>query len=159
MIKRKEFKDKDSAERLALSQLLDLLNKVPQNSKGDPKIWFDPLSRIIITNEDKVRNCLLTHQDRLENRKAWIAPLTSFITALAALGTVGTTTRLFQPIIWQAIFVLIGLGSLIWLIRCVIRLRKLISPDDIIGILTSPQEIKRPNIKAKSKSITKSWGS
>lgn len=71
---------------------------------------------VIITTEDKIRICLDKHVKTAERKQSWIAPAGIL---LAVITTLVTTS--FQPVLlkaetWQALFIVVGVGSLVWLL-------------------------------------------
>ena len=71
---------------------------------------------VIVTTEDKIRLCLSKHLNRMEKKKNWIAPLGILLTVIVTLSTSDFSDKLFKAATWQAVFVISGVVSFIWLI-------------------------------------------
>lgn len=89
---------------------------------------------LIIITEDKVRNHLSKHLNKVEKRKGWIAPLGILITIIITLITSDfkQDSFIFPSATWEAIFVISGLISLGWLIYSIIQALKSESIEDLI---------------------------
>jgi hypothetical protein len=75
--------------------------------------------QIIVTTADKARLCLMQSLDRMERRRAWVAPAGILATLIVVFPT--TTFRDFLGLskeYWRAVFSLVTLGTVVWLIAC-----------------------------------------
>lgn len=92
--------------------------------------------QIIITTADKARLCSMQTLERMEQRRAWIAPAG----ILATLVVVFPTTT-FQDFLglskeyWRALFSVAAIGAAVWLIRSLLRIRASLTVDEIVGRL------------------------
>ncbi|MGX1828750.1 hypothetical protein ACWIE6_10875 [Paenibacillus taichungensis] len=74
---------------------------------------------IIITTTDKINLALIQQEKYLHSKKDWITPLSIVLAVLASLAAAD-----FKPFIgisadsWKAIFIIIGVSSAAWLIKC-----------------------------------------
>nr|WP_321353237.1 hypothetical protein [uncultured Methanoregula sp.] len=107
------------------------------------KIHKNLAQEVIVTTEDKIKICLLTHVTYIEKRKDWIAPLGMLFTIIITLSTTSFNTAFnIDPSTWRAIFIIGGLLSFIWLIISVYYAIKSKGVDDIIGELKPKPSIK-----------------
>jgi len=86
----------------------------------------------IVITEDKVRLCLIQHLGKIEARKEWIAPAGVVLTLLITFAT--TTFRDFglKADVWQAMFVIATLLSVVWLLRAIWRAWKAPTVADVV---------------------------
>lgn len=108
-----------------------LTNRIAQDTKVHLNLGQDA----IVTTEDKVRLVLMTHLERLEQRKAWIAPAGVFIAILIAFVTADFKDFLLKAAVWEAVFLVAGVLSLCWLVLAVVRAFKTPTVQDIVGEL------------------------
>lgn len=71
---------------------------------------------VVITTEDKMRLCLTQHLNRMERKRAWIAPFGVFIAIITALASATFIDTFLKADTWKAIFILSGLISFVWLL-------------------------------------------
>lgn len=94
--------------------------------------------QIIVTTADKARLCLMQTLDRMEQRKAWIAPAGILATMIVVFPT--TTFQDFLGLsrdYWRALFLLVTIGAMIWLIHALLRIRGSLTIDQIVDRLRS----------------------
>jgi len=89
---------------------------------------------VIITTEDKIRIHLSGHINKIEKKKAWIAPLGIFLTIIIALLSAEFKSPgfLFPPDTWRAIFIISFFLSGCWLAYTLKDARESESIDDLI---------------------------
>jgi hypothetical protein len=86
--------------------------------------------QIIITTADKARLCLM------QQRRAWMAPAG----ILATLAVIFPTTT-FNDFVglskeyWRALFTFAAIGTIVWLVRALLRIPVSLSVDDIVDRL------------------------
>jgi hypothetical protein len=88
----------------------------------------------IIITEDKVRLCLMTHLNRVEDRRQWIAPAGILATLLVVFPT--TTFNDFwglKAAVWQAIAVVSAILTFAWLVKSGFKALNAKTLDDVIG--------------------------
>lgn len=91
---------------------------------------------IIIVTADKVRLCLQETLQRLQDRRAWIAP--AGILATLAVGFPATT---FQDGLgipkdsWKALFAAAAVATIVWLITCLSKMPKALKIEGIVNRL------------------------
>lgn len=126
-------------------------SRVPENQEGRfvtseipiSKIYENTAQDLIITTEDKIRICLLTHVTYMERRKEWIAPLGLLFTIFITLTTTSFNTAFnVDPSTWKAIFIIGGFLSFIWLIISIYQALNSKGVDDIITELKPKSAIK-----------------
>jgi hypothetical protein len=108
-----------------------LTNQLAQNTR----VHFNLDQNAIITTEDKVRLVLLTHLAILEQKKSWIAPAGIFITILTSFVTTNFRDFWLQASTWEAIFLLSGVASFIWLLIALKQAYSAPSVDNIVSEL------------------------
>jgi hypothetical protein len=92
--------------------------------------------QIILTTADKARLCLMEALDRLERRRAWIAPAGILATLVVVFPTTTFQDFLgFSKEYWRAIFSMVTLGALTWLIVCLYRMRASITVEEVVDRL------------------------
>jgi hypothetical protein len=92
--------------------------------------------QIIITTADKARLCLMQALDRMEQRRAWMAPAGILATLVVIFPT--TTFNDFLGLskeYWRALFTIAAICTTVWLIRALLRIRVSLSVDDIVDRL------------------------
>ena len=108
-----------------------LTNQLAQNTR----VHFNLGQNAIITTEDKVRLVLLTHLSIMDQKKSWIAPAGIFITILTSFVTTNFKDFFFQASTWEALFLLSGATSFIWLLVALKQVYSAPSVDDIVSEL------------------------
>lgn len=93
-----------------------------EDSKFIDKRRVNTKSDLIEITEDKLENILLKHIEKLSIRRAWIVPLSLFATILLANLTSNFTEKFgVTGSTWEALYMLLSIGSGIWLIVSLIR--------------------------------------
>jgi hypothetical protein len=108
-----------------------------QNIQATSKVYSNLGQEIIITTEDKIRLCLIEHLSRVEKKGAWMTPLGIFLTIAIVIPTTTFHDFLLSAETWQAVFVLGGSVSLIWLVQAVWKARTSVSLADVLGRIKS----------------------
>ncbi len=88
---------------------------------------------IIQITEDRLRLVLKDHLELFEEKKAWHAPLGVLIAIVAAFVTADFRDAYFKAATWQAVFLITGILSLVWLISAIYRAATSPSIDDIVS--------------------------
>lgn len=99
------------------------------------RVHFNLDQDAIFTTEDKVRLVLLTRLSILEQRKSWIAPAGITITILTSFVTTNFKEFLLPASTWEAIFLLSGVASFVWLLVALKQAYSAPSVDDIVSEL------------------------
>ena len=86
----------------------------------------------------------MKHLRRLGIRKSWVTPLSVFITVLLANRTASFVDKFgIEGSVWEAVFMLITIGSAIWFAVSIIRLCihwKKSSLDDLIDVIKNAKK-------------------
>jgi hypothetical protein len=93
---------------------------------------------VIVTTEDKVRICLMQHQERLLLSTSWQTPLGLTATLGTTLVAATFQTNVLSADTWSALFVFALVLSLVWLVVAVWRAaaaRGGHSIDTLIGLI------------------------
>jgi len=81
--------------------------------------------QLIQITEDKLENILLKHIKSLNIKDSWISPTSIFITVVIAKTTATFDESLgLSAATWEAFFILLGVASLGWLGRNVVKIYK-----------------------------------
>jgi Flp pilus assembly protein TadB len=99
------------------------------------KVHLNVSQEVIVTTEDKVKLCLQKHLQYLEKKRGWSTPLGIFLTVIAALITTNFKNIGLTSDTWQAIFIIIGALSLVWLSLSIYQATKVETIEDIIAEL------------------------
>lgn len=91
---------------------------------------------LISITSDKLKLVLLSHVKCIEDSKAWQTPA-SLIVAIALVFATSAFKDAFQipAATWQAFFMFLISGFGVWLIFCLLRLKKSSSVDDLIELI------------------------
>ncbi|MDP3110784.1 MAG: hypothetical protein Q8M71_01625 [Thermodesulfovibrionales bacterium] len=93
-----------------------------EDSKFIDKLLINTKSDLIVITEDKLENILLKHLEKLSIRKAWLMPLSLFVTVLLANLTSTFVLKFGVPAAtWEATYLLLSISSGIWFLYAVIR--------------------------------------
>jgi len=111
-----------------------LVDYASQYIQKSSRVYTNVDQGIIFTTEDKLRLCLMEHLSGMERKNGWFAPLAIFLTILVVFPTTDFHPFLtFSADTWQAIFVMAGGISIIWLIRAILAARSSTSLDDVVA--------------------------
>jgi len=92
--------------------------------------------QVIVTTEDRVRLCLNEHLHSVEQRRSWVAPLGILIALVLSLATTSCRDALsVSKYTWHALFVLLTIACVVWLIARLIRAGSSLSIGDVIDRL------------------------
>jgi len=108
------------------------------------EVHLNVSQEVIVTTEDKIRLCLSNHLDKMEKKKSWLVPIGILVTIILTLVTSDFKDRAFKAATWQAVFIISGIISLIWLIYSVKDALQSKKAEDIISELKKdPKSIKK----------------
>ena len=88
---------------------------------------------IIQITEDRLRLVIKDHLEKIEEKKAWHAPLGVLLAIVAAFVTADFRDAYFKAATWQAVFLITGVLSILWLIKTISRAANSPSIDDIVS--------------------------
>ncbi len=91
-----------------------------QITQGSTTHW-NLAQEVIITNEDKLRLCILKHIDSLTVRASWVAPVSLFVTFATVLTTAKFRLFVLPAATWRAVFVLGTVLTFLWSVYAVRR--------------------------------------
>ena len=94
--------------------------------------------KYLMISESKVKLCLKDNIDHMESRKAWQAPAGIAFTIFITLLTSNFKDKFLPSATWQALFILVGLLSIFWLLVALYKAPKFKSVNDIVGELMPP---------------------
>lgn len=96
------------------------------------RIAFNVSQSVVVTTEDKIRLALDAYLKGARRRSEWIAPLGLLVAVLATLITATFNDLMLSADTWKAIFVLVGTGAFLWLVKALFGLREKSTVDDLI---------------------------
>ena len=112
-------------------------------------IYKNTDQELIIVTRDKLQLCMQKMIDRMAARDRWMVPLGVLVPLILALVTTSFTERFkVSGVAWEAIFVMLILFTLCWLLRAVRQRGKAITVDAIVEELA-----KNPVNLGKSASV------
>lgn len=80
------------------------------------KLFSNLTEQVIITTEDKVKLCLQKHLKRAEKKHDWFAPAGILFAIITAFVTASFKDFYFSAKTWEALFIICGILSSIWLL-------------------------------------------
>ncbi|WFR64292.1 hypothetical protein P9222_09025 [Paenibacillus amylolyticus] len=99
--------------------------QINQELIGDNRVHKNLNQDIIITTTDKINLALIDQEKYLHSKRDWITPLSILLAVIASLVAADFKTFLtVSADSWKAVFILIGISSIVWLIKCGIRAYK-----------------------------------
>lgn len=76
---------------------------------------------LVIITEDRLHLCLRNHIECIDSKKAWIAPVSLFVTFVTTLSATNFKDTFGLPAsTWQALFVLLVIVSFVWSICAIV---------------------------------------
>lgn len=120
---------------MTAQQPADIRDRLAENIVQNTEVSLNIGQNIITTTEDKVRLAVLTHLGRIEDRRAWVAPGGIFLTILAAFATADFKSLWLPAATWNAVFLLCGIASFVWLVVSVVKATRAPTVDDFIDTL------------------------
>ena len=102
------------------------------------KVHLNLSQELIVTTEDKVRLCLQNHLQYTGEKRGWIAPLGILLTVTVSLVTTTFKDVGLSAYTWQALFIIIGILSFMWLVWCTYQATKVKTIEDLVRELKKP---------------------
>ena len=113
--------------------LLSQMGSYPPSVKMIKNVAMNVGQDIIVITRDRVELCLLKNAAGLEQRRAWLVPFGILLSLLLALVTSDPHDWLTVPKeFWRAVFVLLAVASLAWLVVAAIKATKAKTVDDLL---------------------------
>ncbi|MCQ2116817.1 MAG: hypothetical protein MJY76_01580 [Bacteroidales bacterium] len=109
-----------------------------KNNGTIKKYFSNTKSNVLEITEDKLRNILSMHFDKIKRSKDWISALALFLSLLVTVITATFKNFIFSPDTWKAIFVILLIGSFIYLIYTASNAAK--NKDSIENIIKDLEE-------------------
>lgn len=103
-----------SESYFGLWQLRDTLS---QELLAIDKVHLNISQSLVITTEDKLLLCLQAHIEEVERSQDWIAPFTLLLSLLLAFITTDFKDFVLPKETWNAVFLIILMSSLVWLVN------------------------------------------
>jgi len=107
------------------------------------EIYLNTSVEIIIICVDKVKLCLKDHLSRLEKKHSWMTPFAICITIFLTIATAEFKPKAFwlSGHTWTAVFLIVGVFSLAWLVIAIVAACRVESIDDVVGELKKEAKI------------------
>jgi hypothetical protein len=80
------------------------------------EVFADLNQEVIVTTEDKLKLTLTTYYNKVGRKRDWVAPFGIMLTTLTIFLTSTFKDFIVSSNTWQAIFILVFIGSLVWFI-------------------------------------------
>ena len=106
----------------------------------DIEIFPNLNQQVIMTTEDRLRICLIENLKKAEKKYDWIAPLGILIAIIIAFVTSSFNDVFLSSQTWEAIFIIGGVASFIWLIITLKYAFVKINLDHIISDIKTSQK-------------------
>ena len=128
--------DKDKTPSPAQS-LIDISPEMQNHLTTISELYVKTSVEVIIIAIDKVKLCLIDHLGRLEKKGRWITPLALLIMFLLTFATAEFEKEAFglSGDNWFTVFLILAVGSAIWLVIAVVVACNTETTDDIIAEL------------------------
>ena len=96
-----------------------MTGRVKINTVNAPirKVHENTEQEIIVITSDRLQLVLQKHLKNLERRKEWIAPLGLLLAIVTTFCTTTFRDTIFSADTWEAIFVMAGVASFVWLVK------------------------------------------
>lgn len=109
-----------------------LAEQIVQNTKLHLNLSQDA----IVITEDKVHLCLLKHLGAVAARERWMAPAGVLLTLAVTFATTDFRDALWlSKYTWQAIFIIVGVLTAVWLVKSLWTLRGAPSVEDVVAVM------------------------
>jgi len=108
----------------------------------DIEVFPNLSQQVIMTTEDRLKICLLKNLAKAEKKHDWIAPFGILIAVITAFVTASFKDYLLSAKTWEAIFIIVGIGSGIWLLMTIRHAFTQIDIEEIIKeVKTNPKQL------------------
>ena len=91
--------------------------------------------RALVITEDRLELCLVKNIERIDARRGWLVPLGNVITLAAVLFTATFKSLILSAAVWEAIFWLLLIGSLVQLARSIYAAAKSLTTEELLHLL------------------------
>jgi len=114
---------------------------------GRHNIYLNVKQNVIVITEDRLRLHLLYVTKILDKKYLWISPAGILITVILTLVTADFKKFYLEKTTWQAIFIIIGLASFIFMVWCLCQLKKSENIDSLVAKIKAEGGTINPNNK------------
>jgi Flp pilus assembly protein TadB len=104
------------------------------------KVNMNVDQELIMITEDKAELCLRDYLDNVEKRGSWATPLAIFLTVVVTMVTTSFKQFIVDAEVWQAIFIIVGGISFVWLVWSLYKRPKAKKIKDVINGLKAQTE-------------------
>jgi len=96
------------------------------------KVNLNVDQEIIMITEDRAKLCLMKYLENIGKRDSWTTPFAILLTVVVTLATTSFKQFLVSADVWQAIFLIVGGLSVLWLAISLLRRPKAKKIEDVI---------------------------
>ncbi len=114
-----------------------LQDMLSQDLLSVDKVHLNVQQSIVITTEDKLMLCLQSHIEQVERSRDWIAPFSLLLSLLLAFVTTDFRDFILPKDTWNALFIIILVISMIWLVITLRHASKKPRLDTLISSIKS----------------------
>jgi hypothetical protein len=82
----------------------------------DIEVFPNLNQQVIMTTEDRLRICLITNLKKAEKKHDWVAPFGLLVAIVTTFTTASFKNFGLSAQTWEAIFIVGGIASVVWLI-------------------------------------------
>lgn len=96
------------------------------------KVYGDLAQEVIQITADKLKLILQQYLSTVINRQQWVAPAGILLTLAITFATTEIKELWLSADTWKAIFVLSTIGTIVWLLIVLFKIRKMETIDDLV---------------------------
>lgn len=101
---------------------------------------------VIVTTHDRLKICLSENLKKAERKHDWIAPFSLLIAIVTAFVTATFRDFILPAKTWEAVFIVLGIASFIWLSLCLKYALYKVEIEEIIEEIKTNQKQSKPKI-------------
>jgi hypothetical protein len=102
-------------------------------------IHGDLNQQVIQITLDRLCLVLDRHVNKVTRSRDWIAPAGILVSILLTFASTTFRDNMLKADVWSAVFLLVGVGTLVWLIVTLVRRTKAESVDDLVARIKSTE--------------------
>ena len=121
---------RDSEPSLFVKQMLEV------------EVFPNLSQQVIMTTEDRIKLCLKDNIKKAGKKNDWIAPFSLLIAIITVFATSSFKDSILSSKTWEAIFIIVGIGSFVWFI---LTIRNAFYKVDIDRIINELKANQKPN--------------
>ncbi len=137
--------DADLPVLLAKASPEQLLRALNIRLESESEITTDPKPKYLYIAESELSLHLYKHRDKVAERQGWTTPFGFLVTILVTLTTCSFKNVIFGADVWQTVFIIAGLISLVWFLRALWKAYHAEKIEDIIEVIKGLSKDHRPS--------------